>query len=189
MTRVGPSARQIRASRRGGYRAGVGKDDLPSLDDVTALEAQYTAEGQPALGHARAALVRRWEAGARDRETALRLAFLDWYSCSEPAFLTGLPELEGRQASDDNHFGVATEHLLASNPNDREVLFVVGLMLKSFPWCAGGADVADAENRGQSLLARFWVSPDLPADVFTDRGAYGQYFAHMRRVLKPPSPS
>jgi hypothetical protein len=162
----------------------VGTDDLPSLDDVSALEAAYAVEGRPALGPARAALVRRWAAGARDRETALRLAFLDWYSCSEPSFLTGLPDL----TPDDSYFVAAAEHLLAGNTDDREVLFVVGQMLKSFPWCAGRTGVADAERRGRSLLARFWASPDLPADVFANRGAYGRYFAHMRRVLKPPSP-
>ena len=182
---AGAGQRQKRASRWGGYRAAVGTDDLPSLDDVSALEAAYTVEGRPALGPARAALVRRWAAGARDRETALRLAFLDWYSCSDPDFLSGLPDL----TPDDSYFVAATEHLLAANTNDREVLFVLGLMLKLFPWCAGRTGEEDAESRGQSLLARFWASPDLPADVFANRGAYGKYFAHMRRAMKPPSPS
>lgn len=162
-------------------------DDLPTLDEVTSMERSYTEAGEPALGPARAALVRRWCGGARDRETALRLAFLDWYSCSEPEFLTGLPDVYSLEATDMSYFPAAAELLLAEYPDDAEVLFCLGLMLRSFPWCVGSSRTEEAERRGESLLARFWAGPTLAVDVFNCRGAYGTYFAHMRRSAEPPT--
>lgn len=150
------------------------------------MEAAYAEDGQPALGPARSALVRRWRGGAIDRETALRLAFLDWLSCSEPEFLTGLPDVYSLEPDDISYFPAASQWLLSEHPDDPEVLFCLGLMLTSFPECVGASSMIEAERQGESLLARFWARPDLDVDAFTSRGAYGQYFAHMRRVAQPP---
>jgi hypothetical protein len=122
-------------------------DEALSIADVTALESDYVDRGQPSLLAPRSALVERWELGCRDRETALRLAFLDWYSCSEPDFLTGMPELS---ASDASFFGECSEHLLVSYYDD-EVGFVLGWMMKSFPYCCGAGPVSDWLSRGESL--------------------------------------
>lgn len=161
-------------------------EDLPTLGEITAMERAYTEDGQPALGPARAALVRRWRGGVHDRETALRLAFLDWFACSEPDFLTGLPDVYSVEPSDTSYFPAASQWLIAEYPDDPEVLFCLGLMFSSFPECVGVPPM-EAEREGELLLARFWIRPELDADVFTGRGAYGQYFAHMRRHARPPT--
>jgi hypothetical protein len=63
--------------------------ELSTIDEINALEQLYVDQKGPLLGPAHEALAARWDGGQRDRETLLRLAFLEWYSCSEPGFLTG----------------------------------------------------------------------------------------------------
>lgn len=147
-----------------------------SIADVTVLEADYVERGQPSLLAPRSALVERWRQGHRDRETALRLAFLDWYSCSEPDFLTGMPELiEGQ----DSFFDEASEHLLAAYQDD-EVGFVFGWMMTRFPYCCGKAPESSWLARGKDLWSTYAVPAKRPApSVFVGRGAYGHYFAHI----------
>lgn len=159
----------------------MGADELASLAQVTALEAPYVTGGGPSLGPARAALAERWRAGKRDRETALRLAFLDWYSCAEPDFLTGLPDLLSDDTPDDTLFLEVAAHLFGSEELDPEVRFVFGWMLSRFPWCCGG-DTPKIEEQGQTLWAEFWsCEVTLDERVFQGRGEYGHYFAHILR--------
>ncbi|MFD0484990.1 hypothetical protein ACFQ46_20550 [Kineococcus sp. GCM10028916] len=156
-----------------------------TLEEITALEARYTAGASKTLAPARAQLAGRWRAGERDRETALRLAFLDWYSCSEPQFLTGLSDLSSSQAVEEGFFLPTCEHLLAAHPGDVEVLFALGWMLTSHPWCAGGASTSDVEARGRVVWTAYLTSPiELGDAVFTDRGTYGIYFAHIQATQR-----
>jgi hypothetical protein len=147
-----------------------------SLVEVTALEAAYVEQGRPALLAPRSALAKRWEHGHRDRETALRLVFLDWYSCSEPDFLTGMPEIGATEAS---LFPECSEHLLALH-GDNEVGFALGWMMRSFPYCCGSMADSDAAARGERLWSEHTGTGRTPApSVFLGRGAYGMYFAHI----------
>ncbi len=157
-------------------------EHLLSIADVTVLEADYLERGRPSLLAPRNALVERWRQGHRDRETALRLAFLDWYSCSEPDFLTGMPELEAK----DSFFDETSEHLLESQEDD-EVGFVFGWMMTRFPYCCGEAPQSSWLARGQALWLAYATSDRRPKpSLFVGRGAYGRYFAHIAAVSPPP---
>lgn len=153
-----------------------------SIADVTVLEADYVERGEPSLLAPRNALVVRWRHGHRDRETALRLAFLDWYSCSEPDFLTGMPELGG----EDSFFDEASEHLLSSQEDD-EVGFVFGWMMTRFPYCCGKAPQSSWSARGRALWSAYAPPDRRPKpSLFVGRGAFGQYFAHIAAAAPPP---
>jgi hypothetical protein len=151
------------------------------LDEVTAIEDRYAGGGEPVLGDAFAALRGRWQAGATDRETLLRLMFLAWYSCSEPEFLTGLP----RQPDGPRLFASVFDQLGGESTTDSEVAFVVSVMASSFPECLGD------EAAWTALAARLTErvgeqvhSDGLAPERFEGRGAYGQYFAHIVRRLR-----
>ena len=54
---------------------------MVELTEIDAIEAKYALpSGQPTLGEAYKLLCQRWQEGARDMETALRLMFLAWYT-------------------------------------------------------------------------------------------------------------
>jgi len=149
-------------------------DGVPGLAEVDAAEAEYTVERRPALGSAFVLLVKRWEAGRRDDETCLRLLFLAWYACAEPAFLTGLTE-HGTAAlfrAIDAHFGgVDSTHA--------EFLCVAGYMASTFAFCIGGEDEWRARGVGYLRRARSLRPEGFAPHHFQGRGAYGQYFAHI----------
>lgn len=156
-----------------------------SLETISEVESQYTGpHGTPSLGIAFDMLRSRWTSGARDREKALRLAFLAWYSCSEPAFLTGLPADDGTSAI----FADAFSSLGGAASADPEVCFVFSLMTDLFPWCCGNEEYWGAI--GARLTERSAVlSPNgLDPATFSGRGAYGDYFSHMASVYVQPDP-
>jgi hypothetical protein len=62
------------------------KTGVLTLEEIGEIEKRYVIRGEPSLGLARAALLRRWKARARDRESCLRLLFLIWDACSHPTF-------------------------------------------------------------------------------------------------------
>lgn len=149
---------------------------MQSLKAITEVEERYCGRGgEASLGKAFAMLQERWSSGARDRETALRLAFLAWYSCSEPTWLTGLPENQ----STSSVFQDAFAALGGEESSDPEVCFAFGLMAELFPWCIG--DEAHWLSVGKALRSRAnALAPEgLSGSLFSGRGAYGEYFAHM----------
>ncbi|MBI5933902.1 MAG: hypothetical protein HY867_09360 [Chloroflexi bacterium] len=151
---------------------------MVSLVIITQIEQQYVEKGCQTLGSAFTMLQHRWKDGARDKETALRLLFLAWYSCSEPDFLTGLDEDLGNKAIFINVF---TE-LGGMDCQDPEVCFTVGFMAETFPWCIG--DEKSWEQKGLALRTRGReLKPNgYPPAHFEGRGAYGNYFSHMARI-------
>ncbi len=171
-----------------GTRGGQGRDSLapvtdsstPSLSEINDLEDCYKQSGEQSLGRARSDLIARWGQGLRDRETALRLAFLDWYACSEPTWLTGLPEL-GSDGEDQSRFPELFG-ILVDQHADQEVRFVLGWMAKTFPYCCGAGTDAEWEATGAGLWEEYESKPPLGSGVFADRGAYGHYFAHILAV-------
>lgn len=151
------------------------------LDEIGEIERLYT-EGaeEPSLGGAYAALLSRFDNDQADRETCLRLLFLAWYACSEPGFLTGLPE---EQATSDV-FGRVFDRLDGEDTDDPEVLGVVGLMASNFPYCCG--DEGHWATVGARLRQRYRSLPPahrFGPDHFKGRGAYGRYMAQMAPYL------
>lgn len=148
---------------------------MVSIATITQIEQQYVEKGCQTLGSAYTMLQHRWKDGARDKETALRLLFLAWYSCSEPDFLTGLDEDLGNKDVFTNVFS----ELGGMDCQDPEVCFAVGFMAEIFPYCIG--DEKLWEEKGKTLRARGKeLKPDgYPPAYFEGRGAYGDYFAHM----------
>jgi len=145
------------------------------INEITAIENRYTVDGAPSLGDAYAALVSRWESNVADREECLRLMFLSWYACSEPGTLTGLPE-----GSKGVLFGALFEHLGGEQTTDVEVMFTVGIMASTFPYCCGDEDVWAVIARG--LKQRYHdlsAAERLSLSQLDGRGAYGKYFGHM----------
>jgi hypothetical protein len=70
--------------------------------------------------------------------------------------------------------------LTVTDRQDDEVRFVFGWMMSQFPWCCGDG-ATEWEREGKRLWAEWLNRPDLPSiETFGDRGAYGQYFAHIR---------
>ena len=152
------------------------------LDHITELEQRYNSAGERTLGQAYEALLNRFEHGSRDRETSLRLMFLAWYSCSEPSFLTGLPE-DDPGCPMPGVFRAAFEELGGELSEDPELLFTAGLMASMFPYCCGPAHEWSAI--GTALKSRYAALPAaerMTESAFVGRGAYGNYFAHMVRV-------
>jgi hypothetical protein len=149
-------------------------DDLAA---ITGVECRYTEHGEPSLGEAYELLQSRWNAGGRDRETALRLLFLAWYSCSEPPFLTGL----SMDAPYADVFADVFSHLGEEQSSDPEFLFAVGVMATSFPYCIGPESEWEAVGKRCVHRAAELRPEGFEPGWFEGRGAYGNYFAHMLR--------
>lgn len=148
---------------------------LLSISQIAAIENRYIAEGAPSLGDAYAALLARWEDRKADREECLRLLFLSWYSCSEPRALTGLPK-----GSKTALFHALFEHLGGEQTADPEVIFTVGSMASSFPYCCG--DEEPWKGIATTLRQRYdelQIDHRLGSSQFAGRGAYGKYFEHI----------
>ncbi len=146
------------------------------MEEIISVENRYTSSiGEPSLGQALSLLKERWSSGEKDKETALHLLFLVWYSCSEPGFLTGLPELELKPSL----FTEVFEYLGSEKSTDPEVCLVVGIMAEVAPWCIG--DESYWLNTSKKLKARsLSLKPEgFEPQYFHNRGAYGQYFSHM----------
>ena len=144
---------------------------MKSLQEITAIENKYCSEnGETSLGVAYDALEERWLSGSKDKETALRLMFLIWYSCSEPEFLTGL----NGESVKLNLFSEAFETLGGLDTNDNEVCFTVGLMAQLFPYCIGNEE--HWLSIGNLLVNK---TEQIEPELFIGRGAYGKYFHHM----------
>jgi hypothetical protein len=154
---------------------------MPTLESISEIESLYKGpNGSPSLGTAFTMLRTRWTEGARDRETALRLAFLVWYSCSEPSFLTGLPDDDCSPLI----FSDAFSSLGGSDSTDPEVCYVFGIMAELFPFCCGNEEYWAA--MGARLTERLdkLLPQGLSPAVFAGRGTYGEYFTHMASNYK-----
>lgn len=144
----------------------------PTIEEINALETPVDAAGQGGLLASCVALDARWNAGHRDEETARRRAFLYWWACAEPDFLTGLPEGLGTTPFEEMH------SWLTSRPDmDPETRFVLGWMLNAFPWCCGAS--ADLERQGQRLLFRHYNDRSGREIAFDEQSEYGRYFGHI----------
>ena len=147
-----------------------------SIQEITAVEDEYHGRnGKPSLGRALEMWKSRWESGERDRETALRIIFLLWYCCAEPGEFTGLPQsgISKKLLID------AFESLGGIKTTDAELCYVMGIMTEVAVFCFG--DNEYWEKIGIELRPRTQkLKPDgFKPEHFRERGAYGDYFAHM----------
>lgn len=139
-----------------------------SLNDAIALERAGD------LASSREALIERWNKAPHDKETALRLAFIEWWSCSEPDFLTGLPAYD----HDSSLFPELFTYLVSPSMIDLRVCFALGWMTKEFPWCCG-CGPASWEPEGNALWAEYKRSEGLDSTQFSDGSEFGRYFSHI----------
>lgn len=151
--------------------------NVKSIPEIIALEKSED------LSLSEAALVHRWEAGYRDEETALRLAFIEWWACCEPRFLTGLENGAEITSKKGTHFDDCFDLLLPSA--SPRILFVIGWMSTMFPWCCR-RETRDWAAIGKDLLNQFDAGPDLRPDDFEVVSTFGDYFSEMlaRRLKK-----
>jgi len=152
---------------------------MVELVEIGKVEARYELpSGQPSLGEAYALLRQRWEEGARDLETALRLMFLAWYANCEPSHLTGLPVDEPTSPV----FNEVFDRLGGLGCSFPEFHYAVARMAELSPWACGD-EVAWAQ-RALDCWARYEVlgRPCFEAQHFAGRGAFDSYFAHMVKV-------
>ena len=149
---------------------------MKTLEEITDIENQYCGQtGNPSLGQAFTQLNERWHSDEKDKETALRLLFLVWYSCSEPNYLTGLPDLDNAPEL----FSELFESLGGKNTNDPEVCFVTSLMAELFPYCIGDEKTWLSTSRELKERCSKLQPKGFAPSYFKGRGAYGEYFAHM----------
>jgi hypothetical protein len=149
---------------------------MDTLEQISAVEAEYRGRnGKPTLGRALRMLESRWNGGARDHETTLRLMFLAWYRYAEPTDLTGLTEDESTRDLLLESF----ESLGGKDSKDPEFCFAAGVMAELFGWAFG--DDAQWTAIGIELKARArQLRPQgFEPEYFSGRGAYGDYFSHM----------
>jgi len=119
-------------------------------------------------------LLSQWQDGTQSRETALRLLFLSWYSCSEPTYLSGLDEVQPPKDFVDELF----EFVGGQEADDIEVLFVVAVMAEVAAWCLGD------EHHWERVagIFRSRLNGRVPAlNIFAGRSTYGEYFEHHAR--------
>ena len=102
---------------------------MRSIAEIDILEKAHTL-GAPSLGIAAEALYVRWQAGLRDQETFIRLAFLSWYGRIEPTQLTGLvATLPSVDELIQSWGGLL--HLC------HESKYVLAALATEYPWCLG----------------------------------------------------
>ena len=148
---------------------------MPSLQTITDVEDRNGSLQETSLGEAFGLLQARWGGGARDRETALRLAFLAWYARAAPTFLTGLPDaVDTPSIFSETYFALAGE-----SSSDAEVCYVIGLMARMFPWVLEDESRWEQEGWRLTAKARLLAPNGVELKWFEGRGAYGRYFAHI----------
>ena len=102
---------------------------MKSIAEIEALEKAHEL-GAPSLGVAADALLERWVYGIRDNETFIRLAFLSWYSHSEPTWYNGLhdslPNVDALVAD-----------LGGIDQTSAESKFILAALATGYPWCLG----------------------------------------------------
>ena len=143
-----------------------------SLEEIDQVELEYK-NGAPSLGRALDMLLARWNSGARDEQTALRLLFLLWYNIVEPINLTGLP-----QDTDPSLFIKVFEEAGGESKASPTILFAVGKMAEMFPWAIGEEKEWEAISR-KLIEKAVNEKPDISANTFAGCGTAGDYIQHL----------
>ncbi len=137
---------------------------------------------KPTLAAAYEVLRDAWRSGDRDRELALHLMFLCWYTLIEPPHLTGRDERRVPSAELGTIFNEVHNYMLPTSQKDPEFFYVVGLMSHLSPWLLGDNDQWEARSQEYRVMYRRLLPNGLEPCVFKGRGAYGEYFASQALV-------
>lgn len=152
--------------------------------EVMELENRsFGINGEPTLFRAYELLYTEWQHGSRDREVGLHLMFLAWYVLCEPSHLTGWNERAASPETLSACFHEIHEHFLPTINGDVEMLYVVGLMAHLFPYLLGEVSEIETLAGKYRQLYRLEAPLGLSAELFNDRGAYGDYFRHQVAVV------
>jgi hypothetical protein len=157
---------------------------MPIPADALALENRSIgSRPEPTLGAAFVLLRDAWDAGERDRELALHLAFLAWYLIVEPPHLTGAPkDMSGAMDVFDEAHAFLLPH--GASSDDAEALYAIGLAAHMFPWVPGRGDADEWTARAEAYRKRYRELRPHGIDpaTFEGRGAYGAYYASQSDV-------
>ena len=133
-------------------------------------------QGRQTLADAYHILKREWDGGNHEREVGLHLLFLSFYGLVEPQKFTGFREDEATYRALRTTFEQVHASFERPYANDAEFLYVVGLIANMFAEWLGDAarwrQIAVDYRPRYRALAPAGLNPA----VFTDRGAYGDYF-------------
>lgn len=152
-------------------------------DAVTELENRSIGrKGEPTLAAAYQLLLKEWHSGNRDREVGLHLMFLAWYLMAEPPHLTGLSEYLNPTLDFSDVFHEVHAHFEPGIRDDVEMLYVVGLMAHLFPYLLGDEDKICELSEKYRERYRSLSPRGVSAEVFANRGAYGDYFGGQAQV-------
>lgn len=124
------------------------------------------------LGKAHQLFMKRWKSGARNRETALRLLFLNWLALVEPPFLTGLDDEEINKEFNKELF----YYLGGELSNDPEFLLVLSVMWEIGEWVLGEEKFWNEVGKNFCRRLSSIDKTPLSKEVFKNRGEYGHYF-------------
>jgi hypothetical protein len=142
-------------------------------EQPTPLAAAVALEKPGNVATAWRAVRALWDT-THDRDIALQLAFYEWWSCREPSFLTGLPEL----APEESKFPEAYAYLISEHVDDPLVKFVIGWMMSDAAYCCGQS-VDGWPMSGAQLWDSFWEQRSLPQHNFDGTTEFGRYFSHI----------
>jgi hypothetical protein len=140
------------------------------------------SNGQPTLAGAHVLLVAQWRKGDRDRELGLHLMFTAWYLLFEPPCLTGLDAARVRSEDLAVLFSEVHDYFKPTIASDAEMLYAVGLMAHLFPWVLGDESTWEAVARDYRVRYRQLAPQGLSPEMFSGRGAYGDYFGGQSTV-------
>jgi hypothetical protein len=138
--------------------------------------------GEPTLAAAYVILKEQWQSGDRDRELGLHLLFLAWYGLIEPAHLTGFTETEEEKRELDRVFTEVHAYFEPLINGDAEMLFTVGLAAHMFWYMFDDAPVWEERAERYRHLYRALLPDGIDPEIFSGRGAYGEYYAGQAAV-------
>lgn len=151
-------------------------DSLAKLDPSALEERTRGTHGELTLADVYRILRARWENGDRDRELLLHLYFLSWYGMIEPPFVFG-PYDEAKDRLLET-FLTIFNYIEPKMWDDPELLYVIGLPIRMWPWMFGEDSVWAARAEEYRARYRELLPNGLASKVFANRGEFGDYHRH-----------
>lgn len=141
-----------------------------------------SGNGEPTLAAAYEILKDHWDRGVRDRELALHLFFLSWYGLVEPSHLTGFSENADCADSLKETLSEVHGYLESQMTDDAEMLYVIGLAAHLFWFMFSDSEAWKQRAIDYRQRYRTLAPNGIEPNVFRDRGAFGDYYAHQASI-------
>lgn len=141
--------------------------------------------GEPTLAAAYLILKREWDSGNRDRELGLHLLFLAWYGLVEPEQYTGFTEIEEEKRELRQMFTDVHAYFEPQIHEDAEMLYTVGLAAQMFWYMFDDAPLWEERAESYRRIFRALLPDGIDPEIFSGRGAYGEYYAGHAAVPGP----